>query len=243
MAVRHLNRRRFLKYAGATAAVVGASALGLDYVLSSKQASLGLTNSLTSSLMSSYASTSTTARTTDLQIGLFHDYHGDGQQQSDEPSISDLVLDLQGTDNDYKNTLNAESDGKYWARNIPVGKQYRIVPTTDRYRYVALSNSQSIGINDYDFSVDSDEPSLHLGLMEGFLTFPFVLRTSYSVPRYYDWDPDPDISLWWNGVFGDDPNNHIGIDHAMDIGNDIVSAAPGVVDFVGDDARDRKSVV
>jgi hypothetical protein len=30
--VRYLNRRRFLKYAGATAAVVGASALGLDYV-------------------------------------------------------------------------------------------------------------------------------------------------------------------------------------------------------------------
>ena len=28
-----LDRRRFLKYAGATAAVVGASALGIDYVL------------------------------------------------------------------------------------------------------------------------------------------------------------------------------------------------------------------
>jgi hypothetical protein len=28
-----MDRRRFLKYAGATAAVVGVSALGLDYVL------------------------------------------------------------------------------------------------------------------------------------------------------------------------------------------------------------------
>ena len=59
-----LNRRRFLKYAGATAAIVGASALGLDDLLSPQQgrpsrtASSAASSSISSYTSSSYASTS-----------------------------------------------------------------------------------------------------------------------------------------------------------------------------------------
>jgi hypothetical protein len=54
-----LDRRRFLKYAGASAAVVGASALGLDYLLSPRQTSTSLTTlSSTSSSISSNSSMS-----------------------------------------------------------------------------------------------------------------------------------------------------------------------------------------
>ena len=42
-----MNRRRFLKYAGATAAVVGASALGFDYVVSSRSGSMNQTTTTT----------------------------------------------------------------------------------------------------------------------------------------------------------------------------------------------------
>ena len=44
---RCLNRRRFLKYAGGTAAVVGASALGLDYFLTPRPSALNQTSALT----------------------------------------------------------------------------------------------------------------------------------------------------------------------------------------------------
>jgi len=44
-----LNRRKFLKYAGATVAVVGASALGLDYFLKPQTPNVSLTTTATSS--------------------------------------------------------------------------------------------------------------------------------------------------------------------------------------------------
>ena len=48
-----MNRRRFLKYAGATAAVVGASALGLNYVLNPRQLSGNQTTTPPSSTLTS----------------------------------------------------------------------------------------------------------------------------------------------------------------------------------------------
>jgi len=63
---------------------------------------------------------SSSVQTTDLGIQLFHDLHGDGQQQSDEPSITDQLLSIRGITNGYSGTLQAESDGKYWARNVLV---------------------------------------------------------------------------------------------------------------------------
>ena len=241
-----MNRRRFLKYAGAAAAVVGASALGLDYLARPDGLPSSQTNTETiQSTSKTTSSTSTTAKTTDLQIQLFHDYHGDGQQQSDEPTITDLALDIQGIGNDYRTMLQAESDGMYWARNIPVGKQYRITPKTDKYRYVALSNSEFKGINNYSYPVSSNEPSVHLGLMEGFLTLPFRLRTQYFVGisyqegRYYDRDPDPRTYLWWNGKSGPETAkgyyaNHVGTDFGADYGVPVVASAPGTVSWLGE---------
>ncbi len=199
--------------------------MGLDYVLSPKQGSPSLTKSLTSSLMSSYLSAPTTTETTDLQIGLFHDYHGDGQQQSDEPSISDLILDIQGIDTDYKTTVNSESDGKYWARNISMGKRYQIVPRTDKFRYIALSNAEFRSINDYDYPVTSDEPSVDLGLMEGFLTLPFTVNLN---PLYYvDLDPSGKLVDWMGGT---KTYSHCrGTDCLLPSHTQTFAAAPGVV--------------
>jgi len=244
-----VNRRRFLKYAGAAAAVVGASALGLDYLARPDGLPSSQTNTETiQSTSKTTSSTSTTAKTTDLQIQLFHDYHGDGQQQSDEPAITDLALDIQGIGNDYSATLQADSEGKYWARDIPVGDRFRISPKTNRFRYVAISNAETRRIDSYYYTVSSDEPTLFLGLMEGFLTLPFPTNTKYKMDDQYDRDPDPSKFLYWNGMNGPQRSspgatrigvlneNHYGIDYHLKVGEPLLAQAPGRVVSVGEDS-------
>jgi hypothetical protein len=238
-----LNRRRFLKYAGATAAVVGASALGFDYLLPSSVTSKTTTAAQSSATLSNLTTTPTSTRTTDLQIELFHDYHGDGQQQSDEPSITDLALGVHGVGNEYSATLQADSDGKYWARNIPLGS-YLI--NADKFRYVALSNAECRSIRDYRLAVTSADSSWHLGLMEGFLTLPYpngtkyIVGRSYMEGRYYDRDPSPQTYLWWNGETGAETlsglhTNSAHTDIGADYGTPVVASAPGQVDYLGVD--------
>ena len=202
---------------------------------------------LSTQASSSTISTSTTIETTDLQIQLFHDYHGDGQQQPEEPSITDLILDIQGIDNNYGSTLQAESDGKYWARKIPVGKSYRVAPKAAKFKYVAVSNAECRNIRDYSFGIASTEPTLRLGLMEGLLTLPYpngtryIVGNSYMKGRYYDRDPSPQKYLWWNGKSGAEiltgaGANHPGTDFGVDFGTPVVASAPGTVSYLGEDS-------
>jgi len=89
-----LNRRRFLKYAGATAAVIGGSALGLDYLLrptlptehmlTSSTEAISTTSLLSTSSVTT-TETSTTGGLPSLDLGandlggyVFHDYSGNG---------------------------------------------------------------------------------------------------------------------------------------------------------------------
>jgi hypothetical protein len=62
-----LNRRRFLKYAGATAAVVGASALGLNYEIRPRPIVTPPPSSTTTTVISSPASTTSTTSVTSLE--------------------------------------------------------------------------------------------------------------------------------------------------------------------------------
>jgi len=200
----------------------------------------------TVSVSSTVASLTTSFRTTDMKLTLFADWHGDGVQQSDEPAINNIPVEITGLDSDYRAVLVAESDGTYWARNISVGKKYLIFPKSNNFRYVAILNSQFAGINDYSQVVDSDEPSLHLGLMEGFLTLPAQPSTHFEIDGFYDHDPDSQKCLWWNGVTGYDEDlargyspNHPGIDYYMEEGNPLPSPASGLVDSVGEDQGGR----
>jgi hypothetical protein len=201
--------------------------------------------------MNSYTSTTTAVRTTDLQIELFHDYHGDGQQQSDEPSILDLILDIQGIDTNYKTTVGSDSNGEYWARNVPVWKRYQIVPRTDKFRYIALSNAEFRSIRDYSYPVTWDEPTLRLGLMEGFLTIPISRKSDYVIDDMYDRNPDPAEFLYWNGTSGSQKQspgsvsrgilniNHYGIDYSVKEGTPLLAEAAGIVNKVGGDERGK----
>lgn len=109
-----LNRRRFLNYAGATAAIVGASALGLDYVLSSRPSPVNQTttlNPITSSSKTNHPPVANFKRTphflnpTDEQTIQFMDncydadndplqyaWYIDGAQRSVEKNYSTKLL-------------------------------------------------------------------------------------------------------------------------------------------------------
>jgi hypothetical protein len=244
-----LNRRRFLKYAGATAAVVGVSVLGLDLALPRNPASVDQSASTLPHFgqSGSHASSAvTTSNTTDLQMQLFHDYHGDGRQQADEPPITDLAFEVRGVDNDYSGMIQVESDGEYWARDIPLGGTYRVSPRTDQFRYVALSNIECMRISDYAFTVTSREANLRLGLMEGLLTlcYPngtkYIVGRSYMEGRYYDRDPSALTYLWWNGEAGTETltglhANSGHTDIGADYGTPVVASAPGTVSYLGED--------
>jgi len=121
-----LDRRRFLKYAGASAAVVGASALGLDYLLSPKPtppvaSSSGASMSALTS--SSYSSTSVIESTVPLstladlddpksgypelanEIRKLPDFHQDTEQSSEAVNRI-ATLALQSTDPQVKDAFN-----------------------------------------------------------------------------------------------------------------------------------------
>ena len=72
--------------------------------------------------LASALTATTSSQTTDLELMLFADWHGDVIQLSDEPTINDMTLHITGIDANYTATLAADSDGNYWARDIPVGK-------------------------------------------------------------------------------------------------------------------------
>jgi len=92
-----MNRRRFLKYAGATAAAVGASALGLSYISQQSPSMVSPTASTTStareltttssSLSSSLSSSTEAIQLASLQGKLFFDYNGNGVQDAGEPAV------------------------------------------------------------------------------------------------------------------------------------------------------------
>jgi len=155
------------------------------------------TASVSSKTVSTTATTS--LRTTDLELTLFADWNGDGGQQPDEPTLRDIPVEITGIDTDYKAVLLPDSDGRYWARNIPVGKQYHLVPKTDRFRYLAISNADFRSMIDYRYFLDTPEPSLKLALMEGFLTLAFDNTVPIRIQSYPDLDPRPVYIRDWRG--------------------------------------------
>jgi len=117
-----LDRRRFLKYAGATAAVVGASALGLADLLSprfetpSQVATPTLTTTIrTSSLISPKALTS-------LDGSLFFDYNMNAIRDPGEPSVLQTKVELTSYDGQFARDVNTDIAGSWAIENVPAGK-------------------------------------------------------------------------------------------------------------------------
>jgi len=234
-----LDRRRFLKCAGATAAFVGASAFGLDYlskqnhsaaspIASTTNTSGELTTS--SSLNSSSTSSTEAIQLTSLQGRLFFDHNGNGKQDGEEPAVPKARVILMHRTRGFVTETVTDSSGDYRLEDIRTGLYTLHVEAEKNFQYMCRSSEEFRRVTEgYELSLEygADVPGMDIGLMEGFLTLPLSSKTKYSVGRYYDWDPDPKKSLWWSGMVGSDPYNHEGIDYDTGEGEDVLAPAPG----------------
>jgi hypothetical protein len=253
-----MNRRRFLKYAGASAAVIGASALGVDFFVKQpfskstvpNSTSLAEIGSSTTTVPLTSVETATTEQLTTLSLGendlggyVFHDYNGNGILDESEPTVDDVEIVAEGN---FATVRVQPQRGLYVFRNLPNGS-YRIYPvhSQNKFRYMCRSNQEVVDTSVGYSVVFNGKQRLDMALMEGFLTVPFRDSTKYFVGlsyergRYYDRDPSPLTYLWWNGKTGEetieDPYgaNHTGTDFGANYGEPVVASAPGTVDFVG----------
>lgn len=247
-----MNRRSFLKYVGTTAAVVGASALGLDYLLSAPSSSLNRSTSLTSSGLSSSSAvtssstlaatqtqTTTAQQSLTLDLGendlggyVFHDYNGNGIIDAGEPFVNEVEVIAKGY---YSTFTTKPQNGIYTFNNLP-RNQYRLylIHANNIFRYMCRSNAELVDTKQ-GYTVNfGGRQRLDMALMEGFLTLPFPINTKYEIDRFYDRDPSLIKYLWWNGKSGYDKSlkrgyspNHSGIDYYMNEGEPLVAQAPG----------------
>jgi len=237
-----LDRRRFLKYAGATAAVVGASALGLDCLSRQTPSSVSPTTlaptlrELTATSASSITSTSV-AQLASLEGRLFFDYNGNGVQDGEEPAVQAAKVLLK--DNTGKVIADAITDsaGDYELEDIKVGSYGLYVETDRKFRYMCTSVEEFREVTDgYDVLLNG-LGKIDIGLMEGFLTLPFLKDTKIEHIVYVDLDFEKGYRDW----MGNDPNyfkkfstrgtvnNHLGTDFYVREGSPVVSSAPGKI--------------
>ena len=251
-----MNRRRFLKYAGSTAAVIGASALGLDYLLKPTPLIEQTFTSSTETISTTSVSTTSSASTTEtsssrelpsLDLGandlggyVFHDYSGNGMLDEGEPFVNDVEIVAQG----YYATLKVKpQSGIYVFKDLPKYKSYKICPVhpENKFRFMWRSPEEVIETRiGYTIDTFRGKQRLDLALGEGFLTLPLRSNAHYTISGFYDWDPRVEHVKWWNGavlVPGDTTptryrtgfDNHSGIDYSIEVGSPIVAPAPGTV--------------
>jgi hypothetical protein len=142
-----LNRRKFLKYAGTSAAVVGASALGLNYF--SQQSPLMMISTTSTTLVPRRTTTSVSLSTStesvqlaSLQGGLFFDYNGNGVQDGEEPAVTGAAIQLRDLVGAIIAETFTDSSGDYKLEDIKAGS-YRVRVVADkRFGYMCMSPSE-----------------------------------------------------------------------------------------------------
>jgi len=247
--IKSINRRRFLKYAGATVAVVGASVLGLDYLLRPtppiKQAFTSSTEVISTTSLSSTSSlttseTSTTGALPPLNLGandlggyVFHDYSGNGALDEGEPFVNDVEIVAQG----YYATFKVKpQNGIYVFKNLPGGR-YRLYPVhpQNKVRYMCRSGAELVETRQ-GYNVDfRGRQRQDMALMEGFLTLPFTRGTTFRWGDLFDEGGGID----WMGQTGHiclECHNgpHEGYDLLVPWGTEVVASAPGKVKYIDD---------
>jgi hypothetical protein len=233
------SRRRFLKYAGAG---VVAAAAGIGYLWKDKLYSLTetilspkptitptITQTPTPTLTPSPTPslTKTPDRSVDLELQLFHDYHGDGVKQSDEPAITDAIFDvIDESGNNVLTAIKGNSNGIYRITDLEEGGEYRLCfsdVTKQKYRNISVSNNEFHISGSYDFIANLEKTKIDLGLMNGYLTLPFKKGVSYNMFYYFDvgggrgWKGNPSYQ------------SHTGTDFRVQESTRLLAAAPGVI--------------
>jgi len=229
-----MDRRRFLKYAAATMAVVGASALGLDYFLNPRFSNLPQTTTSSVPIVSTLSSQIVPTQTYSVKGRVFFDYSGNGKQDGEEPAVPKAKVQLRDSLGNVIAEADTDSSGDYHV-DIPAGNyRFSIKPNDPKFRHTCTSPAEFRPITDgYDLAVTGPE-TFDIGLMEGYLTMIASAQTNFVIDRFFDHDPNPNTYLWWNGQRGFDKDlprgyspNHPGIDYFMSEGNILLAQAPG----------------
>jgi len=157
---------------------------------------------------------------------LFFDYNGNGKQDGEEPPVTGATVQLKDLSGATIAQSFTDSSGDYKLEDIKTGSYLLHVAADKRFRYMCMSANEFRAVSDYYVMSLEWSKRADIGLMEGFLTLPLQSETNFSIDRFYDWDPDPRKSLWWNEAAGNDPWNHSGIDYCTREGENVVAAAP-----------------
>lgn len=247
-----MNRRKFLKYAGTSAAVVGASALGLDYIVQENSPTVNLTTQ-TTSLTSTKSSAATTRELTttstslststqatqpaSLQGRLFFDYTGNGKQDyitdgPQEPAVPNAKVQLKDSVGKVVAEAVTDSAGDYRLEDVRAGSYKVSIEADKKFRYMCTSAEEFRAVTKgYDVRLDDPKKSkqMDIGLMEGYLTLPFARGTvEYSPRTYVDVDTSIDYYRDWRGGFVS-RNGHLGTDFQVAENTPIRSASLGRV--------------
>jgi murein DD-endopeptidase MepM/ murein hydrolase activator NlpD len=164
-------------------------------------------------------------RLIDLELQLFHDYHGDGAKQSDEPVITDAVLNvIDDKGNKVLTGIKGNGNGIYRIEDLKDGRRYRLDfsnETRNKYRHIAISNDKFYITGNYEFIADTNKIKLELGLMNGYLTLPFKKGVSYFIRYYFD----VGNGRGWKGK----PSylSHTGTDFWLQESTKLLATAPG----------------
>jgi len=192
-----LNRRRFLKYAGVTAAVVGASVLGVDYI--SKQSSSSVISTTSTTLKSEATTTRDSAESiklASLQGRLFFDYNGNGKQDGEEPPVAGASVQLKDSTGKVIAEIVSDSSGDYKLEDVRTGAYKLHVEADKKFRNMCTSPSEFRAVaEDYAISLQGSTSS-NIGLMEGFLTLPFDRNSPFEIGCYYDHKIGPGTESW-----------------------------------------------
>jgi len=163
----------------------------------------------------------------DLELQLFHDYHGDGAKQDDEPFITDVMFDVRDDKgNKILKEIKGNDNGIYRLDDLKEGRNYRLEfsnETIMKYRHIAISNEKFVGIGDYEFIANPEKTRIELGLMNGYLTLPFRRGTYCPISDYFDRGG----GVGWRGHKS--YRTHNGTDFPVESGKEVCSPASGKI--------------
>ncbi|MEM3382130.1 MAG: peptidoglycan DD-metalloendopeptidase family protein [Candidatus Bathyarchaeia archaeon] len=162
-----------------------------------------------------------------IEFHLFHDYHGDGVKQQDEPSISDAVIDVRDENNqDVLTGITCDRNGVYKINDLKEGK-YRLMFSTAvraKYRYISVSNDRFYHVDyGYEFIANPTKTRFDIGLMNGYLTLPFEEGVKCPIFNYFDRGG----GKGWNGRPA--TRYHGGVDFSVPMGTKVLAPAPGKI--------------
>jgi len=160
---------------------------------------------------------------------VFFDYNGNGKQDRGEPDIPNVVVALNG-----ENVTATNSTGWYVIEEVPRGMNTIRPFPTKNFRYMCESASEFRPVEEPYRVLVLDDARKDIGLMEGFLTMPFVKGTgiravSYHDDNYCEWNPSSNSRAkdWMGGQ--QTYEGHKGTDYGIERGTQILAAAPGEV--------------